>query len=127
MKKKIDDFFGLWCATMNACKKPDEDPFGELCKKIFESEYAEGEESRAWLNGELAKISDAKLREKVSDAAGDLLEKSRYFYLAAGFALGQDYEPSSPKARTQIQYLRQRIREAGIFPLMARSAQPTKV
>lgn len=124
-KGKVNDFFGLWCSVMNACgDAADEDPFWDLCQGIFDKEYTGGKEAKAWLHDELAKISAPKQREKLADAAENLMAQSKYFYLAVGYALAQDYEVSSPKARAQIQYLRRRIREASIFPLAARSTQP---
>lgn len=124
-RKKQRDFFGLWSTVMEACGKnaDDDDPFWSLCDEIFKNEYHDGKEAVEWLKAETAKILDKEVAEKVKNAAEELAITSKYFYLAVGFALAQVYEISNPKVREQIQYLRKRVREAGIFPLIAREGQ----
>jgi hypothetical protein len=115
------DFFVLWSTITEACREDiDDAPFDQVCEKIFKNEYPDGKEAMEWLEEETAKICDPQLREKVMGAAEELATKSKYFYLAVGFALGQDYDVSCPEAREQIEYLRERIRKAGIFPLIAK-------
>lgn len=115
------DFFGLWSVIMEATEHPDDDKFGVICDIIFKNEYPDGKEAVGWLFEELAKIQDQKLRERIVDAAINLTEKFKYFYLMAGYALGKDYDVSKPDARDQIEYLRKRIREAGIFTMPAKA------
>lgn len=118
--EKQRDFFGLWCAVMDATENPDDDGFGAVCDIIFKTEYPDGKEAVGWLFEELEKIQDQKLRENVMNAVINLVEKCKYFYLTAGCALAQDYDITSLEAREQIEYLRERIGKAGIFPLMAK-------
>lgn len=120
-RKKQRDFFGLWSTVMEACgDNVDDAPFDELCDEIFKNEYHDGKEAVEWLKAETAKIHDKKVSENVMMAVGELVDQSKYFYLAVGFGLARDYDVSGPEAREQIEYLRERIREAGLFPLIAR-------
>lgn len=116
------DFFGLWSAVTEACGEGAGDaPFDQVCDQIFKNEYFDGKEAVNWLFEELAKIQDQKFRERMMDAAINLTERFKYFYLMAGYALGKDYDVSKPDARDQIEYLRKRIREAGIFTMPAKA------
>lgn len=119
--KKQKDFFELWATVTEACgENVDDAPFDEVCDGIFKNEYPDSQEAMKWLKEEVAKIQDQKIAEKVTMAAEDLVQRAKYFYLAVGFALGQDYSISRSEARGQIDYLRRKIREAGIFPLVPR-------
>lgn len=118
--RKQSDFFALWNAIMDATEHPDDDKFGVVCDIIFKNEYPDGKEAVGWLFDELEKIQGQKLRGNVMDAVINSTEKYKYFYLTAGYALAQDYETTSAEAREQIEYLRERIRESGIFPLIAK-------
>lgn len=119
--EKQRDFFGLWNEIMDATENPDDDKFGAVCDIIFKTESPDSKEAMGWLFDELTRIQDQRLRGNLMDAVINLIEKCKYFYLTAGFALGQDYDVSRPEAREQIEYLRKRIREAGIFPLTAKA------
>ncbi len=122
-RKKQRDFFALWSSLMDASGDADHDPLWSLCDEIFKNEYPDGKEGMKWLESETAKILDKKAAEKMKNGVEELTTKFKYFYLAVGFALRQDFDVSRPDVREQIQYLRKRVREAGIFPLIARRKQ----
>jgi hypothetical protein len=118
--EKQRNFFKVWSTVTEACGEGTDDaPFDQVCDEIFKNEWPAGREATTWLFEELEKIPDQKLREKVMDSAQNLAEQSRNFYLAVGFALSMDYEITRPDAREAIDYLRKKIRESGIFPLIA--------
>lgn len=119
--EKQRDFFGLWCAVMDATEHPDDDKFGAVCDITFKNEYPDGKEAEGWLLDELGKIQDQKLRGNVMDAVINLMEKCKYFYLTAGYTLCQDYDVLSPEAKEQVEYFRNRIREENVFTLTAKS------
>lgn len=120
-KGKVNDFFGLWCCIMDAGgENGDDDPLGQLLDKIFQEEYKDGRKALGWLEDELGKIKDPSLRKNLSDAVAEVINKNQYLYLAAGFALGGLYDVIDPRARVQIEYLRKRIHDGGVFPMPAR-------
>lgn len=114
------DFFELWQALMEATKEPDEDAFGELCCRIFSKTYPDGAKAEKVFQGELAKIKDQRVKTTVKDATEILMDAMKYFYFTAGFAVAQDYDVSTPGARRQIDFLRKRIHDSGIFPMTAK-------
>lgn len=118
------DFFGLWSTIMDAAKNPDDDPFGELCERIFNRVYADGVDMEKWFQEELGKIKDPETRRSLKDAAESLMERVKYFYLAVGFALAQDYDVLNPEVQKQVNFLRQRIRSSKAFPLSAKLKGP---
>jgi hypothetical protein len=118
--EKQRDFFSLWCSVMDTTENPDDDKFGAVCDIVFKNEYSEGKEAMTWVFDEIGKIKDQRLRESVMDAVVNLTEKYKYFYLAAGYALAEDYNTTNNEAREQIDYLRNRIREEKVFPLVVR-------
>ena len=123
--KKIDNFFGLWASTMAAGgENGDDDPLGQLLDQVFQEEYKDGREALGWLEDELKKIKDPALRGKLKDAAAEVINKTQYLYLAAGFALGGLYDVMDPEARAQIEYLKKRIHDGGIFPMAAKLKAP---
>jgi hypothetical protein len=117
--EKQRNFFALWSTIIEATGDQDDhhDPFWELCDGIFKEEYSDSKEATKWFEEELAKIGDDKLREQVRLAAEDRANQMKYFYLVMGFTLAQDYDVSNREVREQVEYLRKRIRESGIFPL----------
>ncbi len=123
--KKINNFFGLWSCIMGAAgESAGDDPLGELLDQIFRKEYANGKDAIDWLNEELGRVKDATLKKSLKDATVNLIARTQYFYLAAGFSLGSIYDAMDPTAKDQIDYLKKRIHDGGIFPMAAKL--PTK-
>jgi excisionase family DNA binding protein len=113
------DFFTVWNSMMSATEDPDSDSFGQLCDRIFKDVYADGSEMEKIFQGELAKIKDPEAKKSLKDAAEMLIDRISWFFFSVGLAVGSDYDVSGAEARAQIDYLRQRIHESGIFPMAA--------
>jgi excisionase family DNA binding protein len=113
------DFFTVWNSMMSATEDPDSDSFGQLCDRIFKDVYADGSEMEKIFQDELAKIKDPEAKKSLKDATEMLIDRISWFFFSMGLAVGSDYDVSGAEARTQIDYLRQRIHESGIFPMAA--------
>lgn len=127
MKKKIDNFFGLWSCIMAAGgprENGDDDPLGQLLDRIFQEECKDGREAMEWFKEELGKVKHSGLKKDLKDAVEDLVNQSKYFHFAAGFALGGLYDVMDPKARAQIEYLKKRIHDGRVFPMTAKVKEP---
>lgn len=124
--KKQTDFFGVWASITEACGENDIDtPFDTLCDEIFKNEYSDGKEAMDWLEEEYSKIKkyDNQVhggRLTLMDVVANFRDRLKYFYTSVGYALAKDYEITRADAIEETDYLRKRIRESRIFPLIAK-------
>jgi len=122
-KREVNNFFGLWSAIMGAAacgEGGDDDPLEELLSWIFRKDYEDGKKALDWFSEELSNVQNTNLKKNLKDAVENLLVKSKYLHLAAGFALGEVYDVLDPEALVQVEYLKKRIHKYGIFPMTAK-------
>lgn len=68
----------------------------------------------------MSKIKDREVKESLKEAVEILMDRMRWFFFSMGVAIGTDYDLSHAEARKQIDFLRKRIHDSGIFPMTAK-------
>ena len=114
------DFFSVWGSVMSSTEDPDSDAFGVLCDKVFDRVYSDGAQAQKEFRKRLGKVKDREVKESLKEAVEILMDRMRWFFFSMGVAIGTDYDLSHAEARRQIDFLRNRIHDSGIFPMTAK-------